>query len=143
TASPHPVPLHAALPILLSAVVADGMTGGRHRSNGELVAQGVANAASALFGGLPATGALARTATNVRAGARSPVSGMLHAGYLLLFMLLLAPLMRYVPLAALAAVLLVVAWNMSEYEHFRTTLSAPWGDRIVLLLTFVLTVFFD
>lgn len=133
----------AGVESLLSAVVADGMTGGRHRSNGELVAQGVANAASALFGGLPATGALARTATNVRAGARSPVSGMLHAGYLLLFMLLLAPLMRYVPLAALAAVLLVVAWNMSEYEHFRTTLSAPWGDRIVLLLTFVLTVFFD
>lgn len=133
----------AGVESLLSAVVADGMTGGRHRSNGELVAQGVANAASALFGGLPATGALARTATNVRAGARSPVSGMLHAGYLLLFMLLLAPLMRYVPLAALAAVLLLVAWNMSEYEHFRTTLSAPWGDRIVLLLTFVLTVFFD
>src|SRR5690606_9174526 len=112
----------AGVESLLSAVVADGMIGGRHRSNGELVAQGVANAASALFGGLPATGALARTATNVRAGARSPVSGMLHAGYLLLFMLLLAPLMRYVPLAALAAVLLVVAWNMSEYEHFRTTL---------------------
>ena len=133
----------AGVESLLSAVVADGMTGGRHRSNGELVAQGVANAASALFGGLPATGALARTATNIRAGARSPVSGMLHAGYLLLFMLLLAPLMRYVPLAALAAVLLVVAWNMSEYEHFRTTLSAPWGDRVVLLLTFFLTVFFD
>ncbi|WP_019398754.1 SulP family inorganic anion transporter [Pseudoxanthomonas sp. GW2] len=133
----------AGVESLLSAVVADGMTGGRHRSNGELVAQGVANAASALFGGLPATGALARTATNIRAGARSPVSGMLHAGYLLLFMLLLAPLMRYVPLAALAAVLLVVAWNMSEYEHFRTTLSAPWGDRVVLLLTFLLTVFFD
>ncbi|RRN80488.1 STAS domain-containing protein [Pseudoxanthomonas sp. SGD-10] len=133
----------AGVESLLSAVVADGMTGGRHRSNGELVAQGVANAASALFGGLPATGALARTATNIRAGARSPVSGMLHAGYLLLFMLLLAPLMRYVPLAALATVLLVVAWNMSEYEHFRTTLSAPWGDRVVLLLTFLLTVFFD
>jgi len=133
----------AGVESLLSAVMADGMTGGRHRSNGELVAQGVANAASALFAGLPATDALARTATNIRAGARSPVSGMLHAGYLLLFMLLLAPLMRYVPLAALAAALLVVAWNMSEYEHFRSTLSAPWGDRIVLLLTFLLTVFFD
>jgi len=133
----------AGVESLLSAVVADGMTGGRHRSNGELVAQGVANAASALFGGLPATGALARTATNVRAGARSPMAGILHAGFLLLFMLLLAPLMRYVPLAALAAVLLVVAWNMSEYEHFRSTLSAPWGDRVVLLLTFGLTVFFD
>jgi sulfate permease, SulP family len=133
----------AGVESLLSAVVADGMTGGRHRSNGELVAQGVANVGSALFGGLPATGAIARTATNIRSGGRTPVAGMLHAGYLLLFMLLLAPLMRYVPLAALAAVLLVVAWNMSEAEHFRTTLSAPWGDRLVLLLTFALTVFLD
>lgn len=133
----------AGVESLLSAVVADGMTGHRHRSNGELVAQGVANIGSALFGGLPATGAIARTATNVRAGARSPVAGMLHAGFILLFMLLLAPLMRYVPLAALAAVLLVVAWNMSEQEHFRHTLSAPWGDRLVLLLTFGLTVFLD
>ncbi|WP_202840355.1 SulP family inorganic anion transporter [Luteimonas saliphila] len=133
----------AGVESLLSAVVADGMTGGRHRSNGELVAQGVANVGSALFGGLPATGALARTATNVRAGGRTPVAGMLHAVFLLLFMLLLAPLMRYVPLAALAAVLLVVAWNMSEVENFRTTLSAPWGDRLVLLLTFFLTVLLD
>ncbi len=133
----------AGVESLLSAVVADGMIGGRHRSNGELVAQGVANVGSALFGGLPATGAIARTATNVRAGARSPVAGMLHAVFLLLFMLLLTPLMRYVPLAALAAVLLVVAWNMSEYQHFRHTLSAPKGDRLVLLLTFFLTVFFD
>lgn len=133
----------AGVESLLSAVVADGMTGGRHRSNGELVAQGVANVGSALFGGLPATGALARTATNVRAGARSPVSGMLHAAFLLLFMLVLSPLMGHVPLAALAAVLLVVAWNMSEAQHFRHTLSAPWGDRVVLLLTFGLTVFLD
>ncbi|KAF1685914.1 sodium-independent anion transporter [Pseudoxanthomonas broegbernensis] len=133
----------AGVESLLSAVVADGMTGGRHRSNGELVAQGVANVGSALFGGLPATGAIARTATNIRAGARSPVAGMLHAAFLLLFMLALAPLMRYVPLPALAAVLLVVAWNMSEHQHFRHTLSAPWGDRLVLLLTFGLTVFFD
>ncbi|TDK28490.1 STAS domain-containing protein [Luteimonas aestuarii] len=133
----------AGVESLLSAVVADGMTGGRHRSNGELVAQGVANVGSALFGGLPATGAIARTATNVRAGGRTPVAGILHAAFLLLFMLVLAPLMRYVPLAALAAVLLVVAWNMSEAEHFRTTLSAPWGDRLVLLLTFLLTVFVD
>lgn len=133
----------AGVESLLSAVVADGMTGGRHRSNGELVALGVANMGSALFGGLPATGAIARTATNVRAGARSPVAGMMHAAFLLLFMLALAPLMRYVPLAALAAVLLVVAWNMSEYEHFRHTMSAPKGDRLVLLLTFFLTVFFD
>ncbi len=133
----------AGVESLLSAVVADGMTGGRHRSNGELVAQGVANVGSALFGGLPATGAIARTATNIRSGGRTPVAGILHAGYLLLFMLLLAPLMRYVPLSALAAVLLVVAWNMSEVEHFRNTLSAPWGDRLVLLLTFFLTVFVD
>jgi len=133
----------AGVESLLSAVVADGMTGGRHRSNGELVAQGLANVGSALFGGLPATGAIARTATNVRSGGRTPVAGMLHALYLLLFMLLLAPLMRYVPLAALAAVLLVVAWNMSEVENFRNTLSAPKGDRLVLLLTFFLTLFLD
>jgi SulP family sulfate permease len=133
----------AGVESLLSAVVADGMTGGRHRSNMELVAQGVANSASALFGGLPATGAIARTATNIRAGARSPLSGILHAAFLLLFMLALAPLMRYVPLAGLAAILLIVAWNISEVEAFRHTLSAPKGDRLVLLLTFFLTVFFD
>jgi SulP family sulfate permease len=133
----------AGVESLLSAVVADGMTGRRHRSNAELVAQGVANSASALFGGLPATGAIARTATSIRSGARTPVAGMLHALFVLLFMLLLAPWMRYVPLAALAAVLLVVAWNISEYESFRHTLSAPRGDRLVLLLTFGLTVFFD
>lgn len=133
----------AGVESLLSAVVADGMIGGRHRSNAELVAQGVANTASALFGGLPATGAIARTATNVRAGARSPIAGMVHAGILLVFMLALAPLMRYVPLATLAAVLLVVAWNISEVEAFRHTMSAPKGDRLVLLLTFFLTVFFD
>ena len=128
---------------LLSAVVADGMTGGRHRSNGELVAQGVANCASALFGGLPATGAIARTATNVRAGARTPVAGMAHALFLLAFMLLAAPLMAWVPLAALAAVLVVVAWNMSEIEQFRHLLRGHWGDRLVLLATFGLTVAFD
>jgi SulP family sulfate permease len=133
----------AGVESLLSAVVADGMTGGRHRSNGELVAQGVANVASALFGGLPATGAIARTATNIRAGGHTPVAGMIHAAFLLLFMLVLAPLMKFVPLAALSAVLLVVAWNMSEIEHFRHTLSAPKGDGLVLLLTFGLTVFFD
>jgi len=133
----------AGVESLLSAVVADGMTGGRHRSNSELIAQGVANIGSALFGGLPATGAIARTATNVRAGARSPIAGMLHAVFLLLFMLVLAPTMRYIPLAALAAVLLIVTWNMSEVEHFRHTMSAPKGDRLVLLLTFGLTVFFD
>lgn len=133
----------AGVESLLSAVVADGMTGGRHRSNAELVAQGVANVGSALVAGLPATGAIARTATNIRSGARSPVAGMLHAGFLLAFMLLLAPLMSYVPLAALAAVLLMVAWNMSEVERFRVLMRSPWGDRMVLLVTFVLTVMFD
>ncbi|WP_243040669.1 SulP family inorganic anion transporter [Dyella sedimenti] len=133
----------AGVESLLSAVVADGMTGGRHRSNGELVAQGLANIGAALFGGLPATGAIARTATNIRAGGRTPVAGMVHAACLLVFMLVLAPLMKFVPLAALAAVLLVVAWNMSEIEHFRHTLSGPKGDGLVLLLTFGLTVFLD
>jgi sulfate permease, SulP family len=133
----------AAVESLLSAVVADGMIGGRHRSNCELIAQGVANIASALFGGLPATGALARTATNVRAGARSPVSGMLHAVFLLIFMLLLAPWMKYIPLASLAAVLVLVAWNMAEIESFKYLLRSPLGDRAVLLSTFVLTVTFD
>lgn len=133
----------AGVESLLSAVVADGMIGGRHRSNCELVAQGIANAGSALFGGLPATGALARTATNVRAGARSPIAGIAHALFLLLFMFVLAPLMGYVPLAALAAVLVVVAWNMAEIESFRHLMHGPIGDRVVLLLTFGLTVVFD
>lgn len=133
----------AGVESLLSAVVADGMTGQRHRSNAELVAQGVANAASALVAGLPATGALARTATNIRAGARSPVAGMAHAGFLLAFMLVLAPLMVYVPLSVLAALLLVVAWNMAEIHRFKQLLRAPLGDRVVLLVTFALTVAFD
>lgn len=133
----------AGVESLLSAVVADGMTGQRHRSNAELVAQGVANAASALVAGLPATGALARTATNIRAGARTPVAGMAHAAFLLAFMLVLAPLMVYVPLSVLAALLLVVAWNMAEIHRFKQLLRAPVGDRVVLLLTFALTVAFD
>ena len=133
----------AGIESLLSAVVSDGMTGRRHRSNAELVAQGIANVGSALFGGLPATGAIARTATNVRAGGKSPIAGMLHALFLLVFMLLLSPWMQLVPLAALAAILFMVAWNISEHEQFRHTLTAPKGDRLVLLLTFGLTVFFD
>jgi SulP family sulfate permease len=133
----------AGVESLLSAVVADGMIGGRHRSNCELIAQGAANVASALCGGLPATGALARTATNVRAGARSPIAGMAHAMFLLIFMLVLAPWMSYIPLAALAAVLVIVAWNMAELESFRHLMSGPIGDRAVLLLTFALTVAFD
>ncbi len=133
----------AGVESLLSAVVADGMTGRRHRSNCELVAQGVANAASALVGGIPATGAIARTATNVRTGARSPVAGMIHAVIVLVFMLVLAPVADVIPLASLAAVLVVVAVNMSEMGRFRALLRGPWGDRIVLLLTFGLTVAVD
>ncbi len=129
---------------LLCAVVADGMTGRRHRSNAELLSQGIANFASACFGGLPVTGAIARTATSIRAGARSPVAGMLHALFLLAFMLVAAPLASYVPLASLAAVLVIVAWNMSEQHKLRHMLAtAPVGERAVLLVTFALTVLVD
>jgi SulP family sulfate permease len=128
---------------LLSAVVADSMTGRRHRSNCELVAQGLANIASALFGGICVTGNIARTATNVRAGARGPVSGMLHSVFLLLFMLVAAPLASYIPLAALAAVLGLVAWNMAERHAAATLLRASRGDAVVLLATFLLTIFRD
>jgi SulP family sulfate permease len=124
-------------------MVADGMTGRRHRSNCELVAQGVANVGSALFGGISATGAIARTATNIRAGAKTPIAGMLHALFVLLAMLALGPLMAYVPLAALAGVLAIVAWNMSEHERFRYMLGGPVGDRVVLITTFALTVLVD
>jgi SulP family sulfate permease len=137
------IALLAGVESLLSAVVADQMTGRRHRSNVELVAQGVANIASATVGGLPATGAIARTATNIRAGARSPVAGMLHAVFLLLFMLLLAPVMKLVPMAALAAILVVVALNMAEAHRFRLILRTSHGDRAVLLATFGLTVLVD
>ncbi len=135
--------LLGAIESLLSAVVADGMTGRRHRSNCELLAQGAANIGASLFGGLPATGTIARTATNVRAGARGPVAGMMHAAFLLLFMLLAAPLFAYVPLAALAGVLVVVAWNMSEKYEFLGLLRSSRGDAVVLLATFLLTVFRD
>ena len=135
--------LLAGVESLLSAVVADQMTGRRHRSNMELVAQGLANIGSAAFGGLPATGAIARTAANIRAGARSPLAGMFHAAFILTFMLLLAPLARFVPLAALAAILVVVALNMAELHRFRMLLGASNGDRAVLLLTFGLTVVVD
>ena len=133
----------AGIESLLCAVVADGMTGRRHRSNCELVAQGVANFVCPLFGGLPATGTIARTATNIRAGGRTPVSGILHALIVLGFMLAFAPLANYIPLAALAAVLVIVAWNMSELDRIRHLMRAPTGDRIVLLLTFFLTVTVD
>src|SRR6201999_692197 len=135
--------LLGAIESLLSAVVADGMTGRRHRSNCELVAQGFANIGSALFGGICVTGTIARTATNVRAGARSPISGMLHSLFLLLFMLTAAPLASYIPLAGLAAVLAVVAWNMAEKHEFWTLIRSSWGDATVLLATFLLTIFRD
>lgn len=133
----------AGIEALLSAVVADGMAGTRHRPNQELVGQGVANLASALFGGLPATGAIARTATNIKAGARTPFAGMFHAAFLLLFVLFATDLMAFVPMAALAAILFTVALGMSEYRRFAQLLRTPGGDRAVLLLTFVLTVMVD
>lgn len=128
---------------LLSAVVADSMGGGRHRSNMELVAQGVANVVAPLFGGFCVTGTIARTATNVRAGARGPVAGMLHAGFLLGFLVVAAPLAAYIPVAALAAVLAVVAWNMAERRAIATLLRASRGDAVVLVATFALVVFRD
>jgi sulfate permease, SulP family len=135
--------LLGAIESLLSAVVADGMTGRRHRSNCELVAQGFANIGSALFGGICVTGAIARTATNVRSGARGPVSGMLHSVFLLAFMLSAAPLASYIPLAALASVLVVVAWTMAEKQEFATLIRSSRSDATVLLATFLLTVFRD
>jgi SulP family sulfate permease len=127
---------------LLSAKVADGMTARKHRSNMELVAQGAANVASALFGGVAVTGTIARTATNIRAGARSPVSGMMHSAFLLSFMLVAAPLAAYVPLSALAGVLVVVSWNMAEKEDFARLLK-DWRTAAVLLATFGLTLVED
>ena len=135
--------LLGAIESLLSAVVADGMTGRRHRSNCELVAQGAANIGSAFFGGMCVTGTIARTATNVRAGAHGPVSGMLHAAYLLGFLYIAAPLAGYIPLAALAGVLAVVAWNMIEKGAFIVLMRSSKGDAVVLLVTLLLVVFRD
>ncbi len=133
----------AGIEALLSAVVADGMTGFKHRPGQELVGQGVANLASALFGGLPATGAIARTATNIRAGAQTPLAGIFHALFLLAILLLAGPLVAWVPMTALAAILLVVAWGMSEAERFRHLMRMDAGERTLLLLTFGLTVLVD
>src|SRR5690606_17750802 len=135
--------LLGAIESLLSAVVADGMTGRRHRSNCELVAQGVANIGSGLFGGICVTGTIARTATNVRAGAHGPVAGMLHAVFLLLFILVAAPLASYIPLASLAGVLAVVAWNMIEKPAFAALMRSGRGPAAILLVTFLLTIFRD
>ncbi|TIM10313.1 SulP family inorganic anion transporter [Mesorhizobium sp.] len=135
--------LLGAIESLLSAVVADGMTGRRHRSNCELVAQGFANIASALFGGICTTGTIARTATNVRAGAHGPVSGVIQSALLLALMLVAAPLAGYIPLAALAGVLAVVCWNMFEKQAFATLVRASRGDALVLMATFLIVIFRD
>ena len=128
---------------LLSAVVADRMSGRQHRSNTELVAQGLANMASALFGGMVATGTIARTATNVRAGAKSPLAGMFHSIFLLAFMLMAAPLAGYVPLAALAGVLAVVCWNMADGPEAKRVLLSARGPALAFLVTFLVTIFED
>lgn len=137
------IALLGSIESLLSAVVADGMTGRKHRSNCELVAQGTANIAAVTFSGMCVTGTIARTATNVRSGAHGPIAGMMHAFYILLFMLVAAPAASYVPLASLGAVLAIVAWNMAEKEEFWGLLRSSWGDAIVLLATFLLTIFED
>ena len=130
-----------AIESLLSAVVADGMTNSKHNSNQELIGQGVANIVTPMFGGIPATGAIARTATNIKNGATSPMSGIIHGVFVLLTLLVLAPLAVHVPLASLAPVLMVVAWNMSERQHFAHILKLKSGDSLVLVITFLLTVF--
>ena len=137
------IALLAAIESLLSASVADGMTGSRHHPNTELIGQGVGNMASALFGGLPATGAIARTATNIRAGGKTPVSGIIHALTLLLILMLAGQYAAMVPLAALAGILLIVCWNMAEVSTFIHLLKGPRQDAVVLCLTFILTVLID
>jgi len=132
-----------AIESLLSAVVADGMISGNHRSNMELIAQGTANIFSSIFGGIPATGAIARTATNVKNGGRTPVAGIVHAITLLLILLILGKWASYIPIANLAGILIVVAYNMSEWRNFRSVLKGPKGDIAVLLITFFLTVLID
>lgn len=137
------IALLGAIESLLSAAVADGMIGGRHRSNMELVAQGFANVASALFGGIPATGAIARTATNVKNGGRTPIAGIVHALTLLLIMLVLGPYAKLIPLSCLAGLLIVVAYNMGEWHSFLSVLKSNRYDALILLTTFFLTIFFD
>jgi sulfate permease, SulP family len=128
---------------LLSAAVADGMIGGNHRSNMELVAQGAANIGSAIFGGIPATGAIARTATNVKSGGRTPVAGLVHALTLLIIMVLAGSWASYIPMCSLAGILVIVAYNMSEYQTFIQIIRGSRNDAIVLVTTFLLTVFVD
>jgi SulP family sulfate permease len=138
------IALLGSIESLLSAVVADGMAGTKHNSNQELIGQGIANIVAPLFGGFASTGAIARTATNIRNGASSPLAGMVHSGFLILVILLLSPLAASVPLCCLAAILFVVAWNMSEVPHFiRLVRGSPATDVAILLITFALTVFVD
>jgi SulP family sulfate permease len=137
------IALLAAIESLLSAVVADGMIGGKHRSNMELIAQGLANIVTPLFGGIPATGAIARTATNIKNGGRTPVAGIIHALTLLLIMLFFGSYAKLIPMATLAAILVIVAYNMSEWHSFKSLLKSPASDVTVLLTTFFLTVIFD
>jgi SulP family sulfate permease len=137
------IALLGSIESLLSAVVADGMTGGKHRSNTELIAQGTANICSAVFGGIPATGAIARTATNIKNGGSTPVAGIIHAVTLLVIMLFIGKLAALIPMATLAGILIVVAYNMSEWENFRSVLKASKSDAAVLLCTFLLTIFVD
>jgi SulP family sulfate permease len=137
------VAMLAAVESLLSAVVADGMSGDKHNSNVELIAQGMANLATPLFGGIPATGAIARTATNIRSGAKTPVSGMVHALTLAGILLVAAPLAKFIPLATLAAVLFVVAYNMGEWREIGSILKLSGADIAVWITTFGLTVFAD
>jgi len=137
------IALLAAIESLLSATVADGMIGGRHRPNMELIGQGVANIFSIMFGGMPATGAIARTATNVKSGGKTPVAGIIHAIVLALLLLVFAPLAKLIPLATLAGILVVVSYNMSELHHFASILKGPKSDAFVLVLTCVLTIMVD
>lgn len=137
------IALLGAIESLLSAVVSDGMIGGRHRSNMELIAQGVANIFSGLFGGMPATGAIARTATNVKNGGRTPIAGMVHAGTVLAIVLFLGPWAKLIPLSCLAGILVVVAYHMSEWRSFASLIKGPKGGVAVLLATFLITVLFD
>jgi SulP family sulfate permease len=137
------IALLGSIESLLSAVVADGMIGGNHRSNTELIAQGFANVCSSVFGGIPATGAIARTATNIKNGGRTPVAGMVHAATLLVIMLFVGKLAALIPMATLSGILIMVAWNMSEAESFLSVLKGSKSDAAVLMTTFLLTVFID
>jgi SulP family sulfate permease len=137
------VAMLAAIESLLSATVADGMTGDRHKPNAELIAQGIANIGAVIFGGIPATGAIARTATNVKSGARTPVAGLVHAATLAVLLITIAPLAKMIPLSTLAGILIVVSYNMSELRNFRSFVRLPRSDAMVLLSTFGLTVIVD